>query len=69
MMNASARLITGFVVLVLAGIAGWWFARHYHRIGPETIEPIVLLTGAVAIIGVAAFGFLQLVRGIKGLDP
>lgn len=67
-MNAKTRLISGFAVLVLSAIAGWWFARHYHRIGPEAIEPLVLLIGSLVIIAAAAFGFLQLVRGMKRLD-
>ena len=67
-MNAKTRLLFGFVTLVVAAIVGWWFAGNYYRIGPEALELLVLIAGAALIIAAAAFGFLQLVRGIKRLD-
>lgn len=66
--NARTRLMVGFTTLVVAGVIGWWFARNYYRIGPEALEPVALFVGAAVIIATGAFGFLQLVRGIKRLE-
>jgi hypothetical protein len=67
-MNAKTRLFVGFTTLLLAAIVGWWFARNYYRIGPEALEPIVLISGAGVIIAAAGFGLVQLVSGIKRLE-
>jgi len=63
--NASvARVMGGFITLVVAALAGWWFGRHYYRIGPEYLEPLVLISGAAAILLVGGLGLISLVQGI-----
>ena len=64
-MKSATQIVLGFMLTVAMLLLCQWFLRHYYQIGPEFLEPLVLVGGLLLILSLSGLGVVVLVHGIR----